>query len=563
MKKKIKIFFKRNFLYKSTLIFWIYKYFKFFLPIRKKLTVQLGFAEKYKSKVLSSNDKSKKIIIPLLETNHYQYLQILILAKALELRGADVSVLLCNSMMDGCEIKNSESPFKNQCLTCLFNHKHFIPLFKLNIITLSDFVNEDEILSIKKIAEDVSFDYPKEYYYDGIDIIPMVTESVVRYYYGNVPESLDDIAELRRRHIYTAILNIRTANKMQSVFQPDIIFNNMCVYSAWEPYYKYFETVEKTSLFTLSISAYNYNSVIFNSFELYKDRKRYNNYINNRINKKLSAPEKKKLNKFISKRHDGSTKQMKDYGWFEETPNIKKIININEHKRNIFLFPNVFWDVGLTRDCKLFPDVPSWVLKTIELINNDCHLYIKTHPAEKYGSLESSKGIKNFIEEKYPKLPTNITILEPELNIKPYDLFKFADLGIIHSGTLSVEMILEGVPVVMTSPLSPISGLGLAHEPTTLQEYKNILIGNKEPINPNTDEVELFAYFYFIKTGIPWNLTNTAYANSAFYKQGYSFQSLNDLLPGKDKYLDHLCNCILDYENIIPESWSMNTIGSN
>ncbi len=33
-----------------------------------------------------------------------------------------------------------------------------------------------------------------------------------------------------------------------------------------------------------------------------------------------------------------------------------------------------------------------------------------------------------------------------------------------------------------------------------------------------------------------------------------NFENLNALLPGKDPYLDHLCNCLFN-KNISPECW--------
>ena len=35
----------------------------------------------------------------------------------------------------------------------------------------------------------------------------------------------------------------------------------------------------------------------------------------------------------------------------------------------------------------------------------------------------------------------------------------------------------------------------------------------------------------------------------------YNFNNLNDLFPGKNKYLEHLCNCIINHENTVVENW--------
>ena len=61
----------------------------------------------------------------------------------------------------------------------------------------------------------------------------------------------------------------------------------------------------------------------------------------------------------------------------------------------------------------------------------------------------------------------------------------------------------------------------------------------------------MFSYFLFKKTLIPWNLTKKAYGDNF---EGYSINHLNELEEGQNKYLDHLCDCILN-ENKVPESW--------
>ena len=87
--------------------------------------------------------------------------------------------------------------------------------------------------------------------------------------------------------------------------------------------------------------------------------------------------------------------------------------------------------------------------------------------------------------------------------------------------------------------------------PKNFKQYEETLINPK--INKiNKSEVSLFAYFYFIKTTIPWNLTNKAYGDNF---SGFRLNSLNDLNIYKNKYLDHLVNCIINSKKTIIENW--------
>lgn len=539
----------RNILNKHPQLMWIKKKVDFEKNLKTKLRKQLEF----KSNItLPSNLCSKKILAPLIETSHYQYLQILIVAKALQLRGADVKVLLCGSRLDGCEIKNSRTQSKAPCLNCRFNAKEVVPLFQLGTLYLADFISDSEVRSLRTSALKIGNFYPEKYNYEGIDLIPIVNDSVVRFFYGKLPDDTQKLKLARGQHLISAMISCEVAKRINRSFCPDIIFNNMNVYTAWEPYYRYFQK-EKKSLFICSISPFDYHAIKLNSMELYMSNSRYDKFKKNRDNSYLNDEEKDELIKFVNNRTSFKTDIFKNENCFQDNPDISAKLSIDPNKRNIFLFSNIYWDTGLSETGKLFGNVIEWVLETINLVKNynKCHLYIKTHPWEKYGSSPSSKGIDDFIHERYPVLPKNVTLILPEYKISPYQLFPHIDLGILFNGTLGLEMLLHKISVVVTG-FSPYGGMGLVHEPESLEEYKNILLGKVLPLEPSIDEVNLFAYFYFIKSLIPWTLTKQAYADNF---QGYAFNSLDDIMPGKDKYLDHICNCILDPENTIIEGW--------
>jgi len=89
-----------------------------------------------------------------------------------------------------------------------------------------------------------------------------------------------------------------------------------------------------------------------------------------------------------------------------------------------------------------------------------------------------------------------------------YDLFSYIDLGVIFNGTIGLEMMLSDIPVVSTGKTT-YQGLGFSMEPETVEQYHAILLGNQQPPSVDKEQLELFAYFYFIKTLIPWTLTTS------------------------------------------------------
>ena len=143
------------------------------------------------------------------------------------------------------------------------------------------------------------------------------------------------------------------------------------------------------------------------------------------------------------------------------------------------------------------------------------------------------------------------SFISPELKIKPYDLFSFIDVGLVYNGTLALEMLWSDIPVIGVS-LSPCDHLNSISTPETRNDYMELLLGHTKVAKVNTNEIELFLYFYFIKSLIPWTLTERAF-NYPFKE--YDFQSIDELKPGNDKYLDHLCDCILYPDLTVVENW--------
>jgi len=527
----------------------------FIFIIKRRLKSQLSIKEKHIH--VESKNRKKRIFMPLIETQHYQHFQLLAIAKALELRGSEVKILICGQFLDGCEVKSSRNEqMKNPCYHCKFNETNSLPLFNLDVIRLRDVITETQIAKFKKEADILIKSNSSSITRHGITLDEHVDTSIIRYYYGGVPEDELLVNKVRFNHLVTAMISIEVAHKMDVEWSPDIMFNSMYCYSAWGPMFEYYKT-NGNRFTSVSINNFNYNGLVVNTPELFQSIKRYEKFLVWRNHKILNEKELHILREFIQSRIDGKARFFKDYNYFvnpQPATSIKEILNINQDKRNLFLFSNVFWDIGISSHSGLFEGVIDWILQTIEIVKHEeekVHLYIKPHPGEKNNSLSSSMGISDIINKHYPKLPENITIINADWDIKTYDLFPYIDLGVIFNGTLGLEMMLSDIPVVSTG-LTTHQGLGFAMEPETVEHYMSILLGNQQPPSVDKEQLELFAYFYFIKTMIPWTLTKKTYADNF---DGFTINSLDDLKSGKDPYLDHICNCIMDAENTVIEAW--------
>ncbi len=410
-------------------------------------------------------------------------------------------------------------------------------------------ISKEKKIDINILSKKLSFN--KDLLYDDkIDLNRAVSDSITRYYYGATPLNKEEYNSIRTSHISTALLSLATCEKINE-WNPTRIVSNMSVYSAWDPIKQFFD-LKKVPFFLISMTQFNFNALQINWPDFYASSFRFEKWKNNRPIKYLSNDESKILKDFLNKRYKGESDIFNSLSFFDNGLDINKLLNINKSKKNIFLFSNIFWDVGLSNSFSVFNGVIDWVLSTIEIVKKHphIHLYIKPHPGEVFDSSKSLKGVVDHIHEKYPILPQNVTILQPELKINTYNLIPYINCGLMYNGTFGLELLLNDKPIIVCAD-APYSFLPGVSFPKNINQYEEILLNSS--INEfNISEVSLFAYFYFIKTTIPWNLTNRAYGDNF---SGFRLNSLNDLKIDRNKYLDHLVNCIINPEKIITENW--------
>ena len=113
------------------------------------------------------------VLLPLIETGHYAILQLLIVAKGMQLRGYKIVVIICDASLLACESRpNKINSSYSACLNCNLNIK-LIKLFGFEIEKLSDFQFDNfNILEINKIIP---------------TYLGALKDSVNRHFYGDLP----------------------------------------------------------------------------------------------------------------------------------------------------------------------------------------------------------------------------------------------------------------------------------------------------------------------------------------------------------------------------------------
>lgn len=462
---------------------------------------------------------------------------------------------MCNEFLDGCEIKSiKNSSDSDPCRSCRLNINHLLPLYGLDIVSLSEILPTNTIQQIKAKVSYTS-NYHSSVLVHGICLDQSIQDSIVRYYYGSVPNNESQVNSVRNSHISTAILTTEIAFSLDKSFSPHSVLNLMPCYSAWEGFHLFYKKNGNRSRI-ISMNPFDFKTIKLDSYWLYGSTYRFNRYLESRSEPyiyTLEQHEKTLLDSFMNERSLGKSSVMRRDQYFSDSyRSIVDFLGIDTSKVNIFLFTNIHWDVGLSDNAALYPDVVSFAINTIQLLRSyhDVHIYLKPHPGEIFSNA-SLGGLSDIVKDHFNKLPDNLTIIEPEYKINTYDLFPYISKGVIFTGTLGLEMMLSGIPVISTGKTTHY-GLGFAAEPLDEPSYLNLLLGNYSMPHYSSQYLELFAYFYFIRTGIPFEFVPQVYGKQF---SGFTFSDLNSIATTQSPILNHICEYLMKPNDISPESW--------
>ena len=446
----------------------------------------------------------------------------MLLAKILEIKGYTVLVLVCDQFLEGCEIKDiRKKNHKDPCFKCRFNQKKVNPYFKLSTIKLSDFYSKKLDLKINKVLKKYKknnyfFSHKDKFFY----LNKIIDESVTRYYYGDIfaKDNKKHHLDIVFSHCKTTILMTEICKIIDLKYQPLAIVSIMTSYSSWFPFYYHFKKNNRFRQLSFTNKLYG-----FDQFNYFPATKNFYKFLKLRKNKDLNKIEKIEINRFLKNRF--STKNNK-------ISSIESFLKLDKTKKNIFIFPNVFWDVGLSDRGRIFDTVLEWLFYTIDLLKNNpkYHIYIKPHPNEFINGAYFSPGVEEIIKKKYVNSIKNLSFIENSSNLSSYDLKQVIDLALVFNGTLHLEFSLLGIPVAATG-LSAISGVGFDKQVKSLTHYKEILTKKnydfRKFIIKDKKKLLTFAYFWFIKRGYKWEKKNYFPEHFGRFKY-FGFGSLSD-----------------------------------
>ena len=178
----------------------------------------------------------------------------------------------------------------------------------------------------------------------------------------------------------------------------------------------------------------------------------------------------------------------------------------------VLLATNVLGD-SLTLGRQVFSrSMAEWIERTLQFFaeREDVQLVVRVHPGE---TLTHGTSMVDVIQAELDEIPAHIHVIKPEEKINTYDLLEFADLGLVYTTTVGLEMSMRGIPVVVAGQ-THYRNRGFTYDPSSWEGYFSTLeslLGGLEEARSSQTQIEKawrYAYLFFFDfpRPFPWHL---------------------------------------------------------
>lgn len=219
----------------------------------------------------------------------------------------------------------------------------------------------------------------------------------------------------------------------------------------------------------------------------------------------------------------------------------------------VLLATNVLGD-SLTLGREVFSQsMEDWLVKSLQYFAGrpDVQLVIRVHPGE---VLIHGQSMMDVIQRVLPKLPEFIHVIAPTEKVNTYDLIAAADVGLVYTTTVGLEMAMSGIPVVVVGN-THYRGRGFTQDPDTWVKYHKMLkaiLEKPQDFRLTDEQVEsawAYAYRFFFNYPLPfpWHLVHLW--------EDYPKRPIGELVKSKEwkTYKDtfsYLAGEPLDWQNV-------------
>ena len=478
------------------------------------------------------------------------------LAAALTLRGGHVSFLLCDSFLPACQMVEialmrpatmiRTGPQSYFCRGCYERAGTIYDPLELPILKYSEHVSAEELRETEHLVSTTPLDDIESYVIDGVAVGEHAMAGALRYFARSTLEDLPHAEEVLKSYFKAALLTVYAVTHIIRTYRIDTVCVNHGIYV---PHGLVAEVARSINCRLVAWNvAYRKRSFIFSHGETY-----HHTLMTEPVSEweGMHWSEKKEieiLDYLRSRRRGGrdwivfQAKNAQD----DLTEIAKDIPGIDFSRPCIGMLANVAWDAQLHYPANAFPNMIDWVIKTIDYFRTrtDLQLIIRVHPAEISGDIKSNQPILNEIYHTFPNLPSNIFVIPPDQAISTYAITEACNAVIIYGTKTGVELTSLGIPVIVAGE-AWIRNKGVTTDAESEEHYYQILDQlphSSRMSEKTTTRARKYAYHFFFRRMIPVSQMESTGREPQFR---INCKTLSDLMPGRSKGLDVICEGIL------------------
>lgn len=178
----------------------------------------------------------------------------------------------------------------------------------------------------------------------------------------------------------------------------------------------------------------------------------------------------------------------------------------------VVLAANVIGDSLTLGRATFSDDMSTWLRRTLEYFaaKPEMQFVLRVHPGER--NLDGP-SVADLVKEALPELPAHMRVVAAGDPVNTYDLVAAADLGLVYTTTVGLEMAMSGLPVLVVGD-THYRGKGFTLDPSSWDEYFSLLdstlnnLKGSRLVSEQIDTAWHYAYRFFFDypQHFPWHL---------------------------------------------------------